>query len=62
MCRILSEHGFVQVRQRGSHRVMQRKTEDGTITVPVPRHRDLREGTLMSIIRQSRLPRSMFER
>jgi len=25
VCRILEKHGFVQVRQRGSHIVMQRK-------------------------------------
>ena len=38
------------------------KTEAGdTITIPVPDHRTLRIGTLMSIVRQSGLPRSVFE-
>jgi len=32
----------------------------GTITVPVPLHRELRPGTLASIIRQSQLDRSLF--
>jgi len=40
---------------------MQRADADGTMTVPVPYHRELRVGTLLSIIRQSGVPRSMFE-
>jgi predicted RNA binding protein YcfA (HicA-like mRNA interferase family) len=60
-CRILAANGFVKVRQRGSHVVMQQKTPDGTITVPVPDHAELRTGTLLSIIRQSKLPRALFE-
>ena len=55
VCRILSSHGFVQVRQRGSHVIMQRKLPDSTTTVPVPNHKELRRGTLRSIIRQSGL-------
>jgi predicted RNA binding protein YcfA (HicA-like mRNA interferase family) len=34
---------------------------EGTVTVPVPDHDELRIGTLLSIIRQSGLPRSEFE-
>ena len=61
VCGILESHGFIQVRQRGSHVVMQRTDDSGTTTVPVPTHRELRSGTLRSIIRQSGLPRSEFE-
>ena len=61
VCRILSEHGFAEVRSRGSHVVMQQRTEDSTVTVPVPIHDELKTGTLRSIIRQSSLPRSLFE-
>lgn len=61
VCRILEDHGFVIVRQRGSHIVMQKRSGEGTITVPVPDHREVRPGTLRSIIRQSGLPRSLFE-
>ena len=61
VCVILSKHGYVEVRQRGSHIVMQRKLLDTTITVPVPNHSELRIGTLQSIIRQSGIPRSEFE-
>jgi predicted RNA binding protein YcfA (HicA-like mRNA interferase family) len=61
LCRLLEEHGFTAVRQKGSHRVMQKKEKTGTTTVPVPMHKDLKLGTLASIIRQSRLDRSLFE-
>jgi len=61
LCRLLAEHGFEQVRQRGSHTVMQKRTEGTTITVPVPLHDEIRVGTLQSIIRQSRLAREIFE-
>jgi len=62
VCAILAQHGFVEVRQRGSHIVMQKKTETTTITVPVPNHPEIRIGTLLSIIRQSGLVRTEFER
>lgn len=61
VCAILARYGFVEVRQRGSHIVMQKRFADTTITVPVPNHAELRIGTLQSIIRQSGVPRSEFE-
>jgi predicted RNA binding protein YcfA (HicA-like mRNA interferase family) len=60
-CAILEAHGFALVRQRGSHRIMQRQLPGTTITVPVPDHAELKVGTLHSIIRQSGLPRELFE-
>jgi predicted RNA binding protein YcfA (HicA-like mRNA interferase family) len=60
LCFLLIDHGFVAVRQRGSHRIMQKVVGSGTITVPAPLHRELRSGTLASIIRQSQLDRSLF--
>jgi predicted RNA binding protein YcfA (HicA-like mRNA interferase family) len=61
VCRILEAHGFREVRRRGSHVVMQLRSETGTRTVPVPDHSELRVGTLRSIIRQSGVPREEFE-
>jgi len=61
LCQLLEKHGFVNVRQRGSHVVMQKKTESSTITVPVPIHPTVRIGTLQSIVRQSKMPRKLFE-
>jgi len=39
ICRLLEAHGFQQVRQRGSHRIMQIRTSGTTRTVPVPLHK-----------------------
>jgi len=61
VCQILTENGFVQVRQRGSHIIMQKKLPDTTVTVPVPNYSEIKIGTLQSIIRQSELPRYIFE-
>ena len=61
VCLILLAHGFEQVRQKGSHAIMQKQTDTSTITVPVPQHKELKAGTLTSIIRQAQLPRSIFE-
>ena len=61
VCAILKEFGFTEVRRRGSHIVMQKKLTDGTLTVPIPNHNELRIGTLQSIIRQSGVPRAEFE-
>jgi predicted RNA binding protein YcfA (HicA-like mRNA interferase family) len=40
---------------------MQLKTMNSTITVPVPEHKEIRIGTLQSIIRQTGLPKQLFE-
>jgi predicted RNA binding protein YcfA (HicA-like mRNA interferase family) len=61
VCKIMSKHSFIEVRRKGSHIIMQKKEGNTTITVPVPDHEELRIGTLSGIIRQSGLPRSLFE-
>ncbi len=61
VCKILASEGFENVRQKGSHIVMQKRTKDSTITVPVPNHKEIKIGTLKSIIRQSDLPKKLFE-
>jgi predicted RNA binding protein YcfA (HicA-like mRNA interferase family) len=61
VCQILSNNGFQNVRQRGSHIIMQKKTAASTITIPVPNHKEIKFGTLRSIIRQSQLSIKEFE-
>jgi predicted RNA binding protein YcfA (HicA-like mRNA interferase family) len=61
LCKLLAQQGFEEVRQKGSHIVMQKKVGNSTITVPVPDHAELKIGTLQSIIRQSGLSRALFE-
>lgn len=60
--RILESHGFQLVRQRGSHMVMQKSGEEGTTTIPVPDHAELRTGTLRAMIRQSGLAVEAFRK
>ena len=61
VCGILEQHGFAEVRRRGSHVIMQKQLAATTVTVPVPDHIELRIGTLQAIIRQSGIARSEFE-
>lgn len=61
VCLILLAHGFEQVRQKSSHAVMQKQIGSSTITVPVPQHKEIKAGTLVSIIWQAQLSRSIFE-
>ena len=61
VCQILANNGFEQVRQRGSHIIVQKKIEGSTITVPIPNYSEVKIGTLQSIIRQSGLPKALFE-
>ena len=47
--------------RKGSHIVMQLQVDESTVTVPVPDHKEIRMGTLQSMIRQSGLPRRLLE-
>ncbi len=60
VCKILQKHGFVRIRQTGSHIIMRQQLPDRGITVPVSNHTELARGTLKSIIDQSQLPKSEF--
>ncbi|MPR35645.1 type II toxin-antitoxin system HicA family toxin [Salmonirosea aquatica] len=61
VCSILSVNGFDEVRRKGSHIIMQKKSGTSTLTVPVPNHAEIRIGTLQSIIRQSGISKEQFE-
>lgn len=63
VCGILQDHGFVNVRQAGSHIMMRLELKGGdSRTVPVPNHTEIAVGTLKSIIQQSGLDASLFRR
>ena len=61
VCRILQQSGFYQARQSGSHIVMKKPTPEGERVAIVPNHREIRQGTLKSIIAQSGLDRDLFD-
>ncbi|MEO5914609.1 MAG: type II toxin-antitoxin system HicA family toxin [Luteolibacter sp.] len=56
---ILTANGFHFVSQRGSH-AKYRNDQGSTVIVPHPR-KDIPIGTLLSMIRQSGLPKSLFD-
>ena len=60
LCDLLQEHGFAKTRQSGSHIVMRKETSEGARVVIVPNHKEIRRGTLKSIVEQSGLHRQLF--
>jgi predicted RNA binding protein YcfA (HicA-like mRNA interferase family) len=54
----LAKAGFVLVRQRGSHVILQRA--DPPATISVPDHAEIDRGTLRAIIRQAGLSVEQF--
>lgn len=61
VCKLLEDNGFAFARQKGDHVTYQKKSTDTTHSTQVPLHREVADGTLRSIIRQSSLPRELFE-
>ena len=55
LIKVLEKEGFRVVRQRGSHIVLQKRTEESTITTVVPNHKELALGTLRSILKRTGL-------
>ena len=44
LIKALSKIGFVHVRTKGSHAILNKQTEKGRITIPVPLHKELAKG------------------
>lgn len=59
--KLLIKEGFQVTRQKGSHISLHKRLEEGNmVLVVVPRKREIKKGTLLSIIKQSRIPRDEF--
>ena len=56
----LEKLGFRQVRQTGSHVVMKKITANAQIGCVVPMHRELKVGTLSSILKQAKVSPKEF--
>lgn len=61
VCKLLEENDFAFARQKGDHVTYQKKAIGTTYSTQVPLHREVADGTLRSIIRQTGLPRELFE-
>ena len=62
LIKILKQNGFVLSRQKGSHTIW--KNQESGIIVPVPLHgksRPIPIGTLIAIIKQSKIPKEKFK-
>jgi predicted RNA binding protein YcfA (HicA-like mRNA interferase family) len=59
VCKVIEKEGFVFKRQTGSHRICQKQSEEGSVTIPVPVHssRPLKKGTLQSILNKAGISR-----
>ena len=56
LVRKLQKHGFVVVRQRGSHIRVEKNDERGIpIKITVPDHREIKKGTLHRILKEAHL-------
>mgnify|MGYP001560223638 CR=1 FL=1 len=58
----LTKAEFISVRQKGSHIMLTKQTSEGKFGVVVPLHKEIDTGTLIEIIRQSKLSREEFLR
>lgn len=58
--KLLYKRGFVIVRQRGSHISLHKKENNTTSLVVVPRRKEIKKGTLLSILRQAKISKDDF--
>lgn len=62
MIRLLSKQGFQTVRQKGDHVSLYRKLDNVPLLVVIPLKKEIKKGTLLSILRQAKLSREEFLR
>jgi predicted RNA binding protein YcfA (HicA-like mRNA interferase family) len=55
LVRLLEDDGWVEVRQRGSHRQFRHPTKSGAVTVAGKESADVPPGTLNSVLKQAGL-------
>ena len=58
--RVLKRVGFVELRQKGSHVSLEKRTGDRVFKTVVPIHSELARGTLSDILKQSGLTLEEF--
>lgn len=53
LIRVLEKLGYQQIRQKGSHVVLKRKSGDDVTGCVVPLHKELAVGTIRGVLRQA---------
>ena len=59
--KVLVKLGFQHIRTTGDHAILKKEDESGKKVVPVPLHKELAKGTLLSILHQSGLTKEKFK-
>jgi predicted RNA binding protein YcfA (HicA-like mRNA interferase family) len=62
VCRRLRAAGFSEVSQKGSHVKFSKITPDGTRVAIVPKHAEVKVGTIRSILRQAGITPEEWDR
>ena len=65
MAKILAQFGYYRDRQKGSHIILLKESPEDSVLLPhltVPDHRELKPGTMMSILRKAEISREEFIR
>jgi len=57
---ILEKQGFSKVRQKGSHVSLQKRSESRTFLAVVPLKKEIKKGTLLSVIKQAGYTKEEF--
>jgi predicted RNA binding protein YcfA (HicA-like mRNA interferase family) len=58
--KIIAKTGFTPIRQKGSHVILTKQTDEGKKSVVIPNHKEIDRGTLLEIIRQAGLKKKEF--
>jgi predicted RNA binding protein YcfA (HicA-like mRNA interferase family) len=61
LIKVLTKLGFSVTRQRGSHVRLEKGAGNETIKLTIPLHDKLKKGTLLSIIKASKISQEDFE-
>ena len=62
LIKILNKVGFIEIRQKGSHIFLAKETSEEKITTVVPLHKEIDIGTLLEILRQTKIKREDLEK
>ena len=62
MIKLLSKQGFQTERQKGDHITLYKQIDNDPYLVVVPLKKEIKKGTLLSILRQARISREEFEK